>query len=81
MSTGVTGGGEGFTCHCHLSLELAAGVCLHRDHDKVKFLPLSRWKGSLTQEDIPYPFIKLGDTDHLDFIGVEIGAHLWKPGE
>ena len=55
-------------------LERASGVKLHRDPstDKVKFLPLGRWRGLLTQEDIPQHFIKL--SDHLDFLGVELRA-------
>ena len=30
----------------------------------------AKWRGTLQQEDIPYPFIKLSDT--LDFIGVSL---------
>ena len=53
-------------------LEKASGVKLHRDPSagKVKFLPLGRWKGTLSQEDIPQTYIKL--SDHLDFLGVEL---------
>ena len=53
-------------------LERAGGVKLHRSlhRDNVKFLALGRWRGTLQQEDIPYPFIKLSDT--LDFIGVSL---------
>ena len=52
----------------------ASGVKLHRDPSagKVKFLALGRWKGTLTQEDIPQPFIRI--SDHLDFLGVELRA-------
>ena len=59
-------------------LERASGVRLHRSlhRDKVKFLPLGRWRGTLEQEDIPYPFIKL--TDSLDFIGVTLMATFTK---
>ena len=55
-------------------LESASGVKLHRDPsaDKVKFLALGRWRGVLTQEDIPQQYIKL--SDHLDFVGVELRA-------
>ena len=55
-------------------LEKASGVKLHRDPaaGKVKFLALGRWKGTLTQEDIPQSFIRL--SDHLDFLGVELRA-------
>ena len=53
-------------------IERASGVKLHRDPaaGKVKFLALGRWKGTLTQEDLPHQFIKL--SDHLDFVGVEL---------
>ena len=53
-------------------LERASGVKLHRDpaSGKVKFLALGRWRGSLTQEDIPHQYIQL--SDHLDFVGVEL---------
>ena len=55
-------------------LEKASGVRLHRSlhRDKVKFLALGRWRGTLQQEDMPYPFIKLSDS--LDFIGVTLMA-------
>ena len=53
-------------------IERASGVKLHRDPaaGKVKFLALGRWKGTLTQEDLPFQYIKL--SDHLDFVGVEL---------
>ena len=53
-------------------IERASGVKLHRDPaaGKVKFLALGRWKGTLTQEDLPFQYIKL--LDHLDFVGVEL---------
>ena len=53
-------------------LEKASGVKLHRDPSagKVKFLPLGRWRGTLTQEDIPQQYIRI--SDHLDFLGVEL---------
>ena len=55
-------------------IERASGVKLHRDPaaGKVKFLPLGRWKGTVTQEDLPFQYIKL--SDHLDFVGVELKA-------
>ena len=55
-------------------LERASGVKLHRDPTagKVKFLPLGRWKASLTQEDLPHQYVQL--SDHLDFVGVELRA-------
>ena len=36
----------------------------------MKFLPLGRWKGTLTQENLPFQYIKL--SEHLDFVGVEL---------
>ena len=55
-------------------LERASGVKLHRDPaaGKVKFLALGRWRGVLTQEDLPHQHIQL--SDHLDFVGVELRA-------
>ena len=55
-------------------LERASGVKLHRDPSagKVKFLPLGRWRASLTQEDLPHQYVQL--SDHLDFVGVELRA-------
>ena len=46
--------------------EAASGCVLHRDpaSRKVKFLPLGRWKGTLTREDIPVNYIVL--SEHLD---------------
>ena len=37
---------------------------------KVKFLELGRWRGTLTQEDLPHQYIQL--SDYLDFVGVEL---------
>ena len=55
-------------------LERASGVKLHRDPTagKVKFLALGRWRGTLTQEDLPHQYIQL--SEHLDFVGVELRA-------
>ena len=55
-------------------LEQASGVKLHRNPDsgKVKFLPLGRWRGTLTQEDLPHQYVRL--SDFLDFVGVELRA-------
>jgi hypothetical protein len=55
-------------------LERASGVKLHRDPaaGKVKFLALGRWRGVLSQEDLPHQYIQL--SDHLDFVGVELRA-------
>ena len=54
--------------------ESSSGCRLHRDpkSGKCKFLPLGRWRGSLTQEDIPCPYMVL--SDHLDMVGVELKA-------
>ena len=59
---------------CRL-FEKASGCKLHRDpaSNKCKFLPLGRWKGTLEQEDIPLPYLKL--TDHLDFLGCKLFAN------
>ena len=55
-----------------LLFEEASGCELHRDpaSGKVKFLPLGRWRGTLQQEDLPVPYIKL--SDHLDMLGVKL---------
>ena len=54
--------------------EAASGCILHRDPSsgKVKFLPLGRWKGSLTQEDLPVNYVVI--SEHLDMIGVQLKA-------
>ena len=54
--------------------EDAAGTRLHRDpsSNKCKFLPLGKWKNSLSQEDIPTPYMRLTDT--LDMVGVQLCA-------
>ena len=54
--------------------ERASGCRLHRDpaSKKCKFLPLSRWRGTLQQEDIPCPYMTI--SDHLDMLGVELRA-------
>ena len=60
--------------HGSFLFEQASGCVLHRDpaSGKVKFLPLGRWKGTLTKEDLPVNYIAL--SDHLDMIGVELRA-------
>ena len=57
-----------------LMFENASGCRLHRSAniDKCKFLSLSRWKGTLQQEDIPLPYLKL--SDYLDFLGCKLYA-------
>ena len=54
--------------------EGASGCILHRDPStkKCKFLPLSRWRGTLQQQDIPCPYMSL--SDHLEMVGVELRA-------
>ena len=56
-------------------LELASGVKLHRSPEsgKCKLLPIGKWASTLTQQDIPYNFIKLSDT--LNVMGVKICAN------
>ena len=69
----VTNMAEFFTVDkaCQL-FENSSGCKLHRDpaSDKCKFLPLSRWKGTLQQEDIPLRYMTLSDT--LNMVGVEL---------
>ena len=36
-------------------------------------LVLGRWKGTLVQEDIPLPYLKL--TENLDYLGVRLNAN------
>ena len=58
---------------CRL-FDLASGCKTHRDpsSDKCKVLALGRWRGTLQQEDIPVPYLKL--TDHLDYLGCKLYA-------
>ena len=51
---------------------------IHRDPSsgKVKFLPLGRWKGNLTREDLPVSYIVL--SEHLDMVGVKLMASFQK---
>ena len=58
--------------------EAASGCILHRDpkSGKVKFLPLGRWKGTLTKEDLPVNYIAL--SEHLDMVGVKLMASYQK---
>ena len=48
--------------------ENSSGCMMLRDHTsgKCKFLPLGRYKGTLTQEDLPCNFFSL--SDHLDML-------------
>ena len=52
--------------------ENAAGTRLHRDpaSNKCKFLPLGKWRNTLTQDDIPTPYMRITDT--LDMVGVQL---------
>ena len=54
--------------------EAASGCILHRDptSGKVKFLPLGRWRGTLSREDLPVNYIVL--SEHLDMVGVKLQA-------
>ena len=54
--------------------ERSSGCKLHRDpaSGKCKFLPLGRWRGTLTQEDVPCNYMVI--SDHLDMLGVELRA-------
>ena len=58
---------------CNL-FEKSSGCKLHRnpDSNKCKFMALGRWKGTLQQEDIPLPYLRL--TDHLDYLGCVLYA-------
>ena len=58
---------------CRL-FEESSGCRMHRDpnSNKCKILALGRWKGTLQQEDIPLPYLKL--TIHLDYLGVRFRA-------
>ena len=52
--------------------ERSSGCLLHRDpiEGKCRVLALGRWRHSLQQEDIGYPFMKLSDS--LSMLGVEL---------
>ena len=52
----------------------ASGCKLNRDpaSGKVKFLPLGRWRGTLTVEDLPVNYILI--SEHLDMVGVKLKA-------
>ena len=53
-------------------LELASGVQLHRDpgSGKVKIFLLGNWRDNITQENIPFPFIKV--SPFLEVVGVQL---------
>ena len=52
--------------------ERSSGCMLHRDPvtGKCQVLPLGRWKGTLEQEDILFPYMKI--TTSLAMVGVEL---------
>ena len=54
--------------------EMASGCKMHRTAESrtCKFLPLGKWRTTLTQAMIPHPFFTL--SDHLDFLGVTLQA-------
>ena len=54
--------------------EQSSGCQLHRDPalGKCKFLKLGRWRGTLSQEDIPLRYLLLSDS--LQMVGVELKA-------
>ena len=54
--------------------ELSSGCKMHRTPGsaKCKFLPLGKWRNSLTQAMVPFDFFTL--SDHLDFLGVTLMA-------
>ena len=54
--------------------ELSSGCQMHRTpgSTKCKFLPLGKWRKSLTQDMVPFDFFTL--SDHLDFLGVTLMA-------
>ena len=60
--------------------EAASGTELHRDRtsNKVKFLPLGRWKGTLTEDDLPNECKYIAFSDHLDMLGPELYANFNK---
>ena len=54
--------------------ENSSGCKLHRDPNtgKCKFLALGKWRGTLSQNDLPCNFFSL--SDHLDMLGVTLMA-------
>ena len=61
--------------------EESSGCKLHRDPTagKCKFLALGRWRGTLTQEDLPCNFFSI--SDHLDMLGVTLKAYSNNKGQ
>ena len=58
--------------HASSLFERSSGCLLHRDpiEGKCRVLALGRWRNTLQQEDIRYPFMKLSDS--LSMLGVEL---------
>ena len=56
--------------------EQASGCELHRDptSQKVKFLPLGKWRGKLRQNDLPAQCAHVSIADHLDMLGLPLYA-------
>ena len=52
--------------------EMASGCKMQRtaESQKCKFLPIGKWRNTLTQAMIPHAFFTL--SDHLDFLGVTL---------
>ena len=63
---------------CSAIFEAASGCHLHRNpaSGKVKFLPLGRWNGKFTREDLPVNYMVL--SDHLDMVGIQLMANYQK---
>ena len=60
--------------------EAASGTELHRDRtsNKVKFLPLGRWKGTLTEDDLPNECKYIAFSEHLDMLGPQLFSSFQK---
>ena len=60
--------------HAAKLFEASSGCKLHRDPvtGKCKVLPLGRWRNSLQQEDIGFPYLHI--SDRLSMVGVELTA-------
>ena len=58
--------------HAASLFERSSGCLLHRDpiEGKCRVLALGRWRNTLQQEDIRYPFMKLSDS--LSMLGVDL---------
>ena len=56
--------------------EAASGCKLHRNRasKKCKFLPLGKWRRQLQHQDLPSECQYFVISDHLDMVGVQLGA-------